>query len=85
MADWRHDLPLHRADAAEEIASESARRVIARGFACVAGITVGEKPIVDAVARGGRWRENEVAAIGAERSRLAVAVDQNVGSARRWR
>jgi len=86
VADQRHDLPLHRADAAKEIALEKARSVIAGGSsACIAGIAVSEQPVVDAVARGGRRRKNETSALGAKRRRLAVAVDQDVGACLRRR
>ena len=72
MADQGNDLAFDRADAAEAIAAKDA--VVGGRRGSVAVIAVGEQPIVDAVARGRRWRKDEIAAFGSECRRCASNV-----------
>ena len=76
MADERNDLAFDRTDAAEAIAAKGA--VVGGRRGSVAVVAVGKQPVVDAVACGGRRREDEIAALGPERRRGAFPLDQNV-------
>jgi len=68
-------LALHCADAAKKVAAE--RGSFRRSFG-MALVAVSKKPVVDAVAGSRRGRENQIAAVGSQRGRCSVAVDQHI-------